>query len=799
MPRGKKSAFGGVFPAVVLGVLVLGVYIPHEVWFGLGVLIVIAGVIYLRAKFTNGAAAPTASKVDSVALTVTHTDTKTGSAFSDGKRSNARNPLRFAVGSDPVAVTTSLATVTTSFRIPSAPSGFGEAKWVSFNESVTVADVTIASGLIYVGTSLMTPSGTNDPCLVDPSKSVASSADYSERLVGYWPSYAEIHSTARRAYLNWLAVGRSDPEADIGYVFMFFYGLERRAILDAAKVDAANGEWRQIAEELRRLIDVYGEKSTSFRCYACSLLDWVSLAEYPERAYLKPIPRFPKTFELPLYIRFALGQAAVDGAPVPTQLALAWARLDPTIQLRTPVIRCGEEFDCLFVHKYQEALGDGMILPRNRTKLKLVYRPASAGFRESAELCRSFRDTPDVTVLMNPIRKLQQIVEAATKELEPFSRFIGKNPDARHALESFLLLPAMLWPDNAKKSLLAIKARMGGGMLSVSFQELLSTLGAKTALTKEKTLALALALDSLNIGIEPDLLGGAKLPKADEKVVLFTLMPGDLTTRSAPTYQAAALTLQLASAVAAADGEFSAKEIGLLREQVQSWTHLTPGDVRRLLAHLRLLMMTPASLPTLKKKLEPLDAAARQTIAAFMATVAQSDGIVSPVEVTVLQKVYKALGIDSKTIFSGVHVTAADARSIKSAIGKTEEKRFWLDPARIAELQKDTDAVSVLLANIFKDEEQNAFANVETELESNPPPAGQLGLDEVHSALARLLLSRPEWTKDEISDAAADLNLMVDGAIEILNEAAFDVHDVAFIEGDDPLTINPVLLEKLQA
>ena len=342
---------------------------------------------------------------------------------------------------------------------------------------------------------------------------------------------------------------------------------------------------------------------------------------------------------------------------------------------------------------------------------------------------------------------------------------------------------------------------MGEGMIAMSFQELLGSLDAKTTLTRDRTLALARALESLNIGIEPDVLGGAKLPKADEKVVLFSVPPGEVTSRSTPEYQAAALTLDLASAVAAADGEFSVEEMGYLRAQVQSWAHLTPNHIRRLLAHLRLLMTTPASLTTLRKKLEPLDAGAKETIATFMATVAQSDGNVSPTEVKMLEKVYKALGVEPKKVFSDVHAVAAGAKPTAAAAAKVEETGFKLDPARIAALQKDTEAVSVLLSGIFKEESppEPVFAEPEPEDDVEPTPPGLLGLDEAHSALARLLLSRPEWTKDELGDAAADLDLMLDGAIETLNEAAFDLHDVPFTEGEDVVTVNPELLEKLEA
>ena len=101
--------------------------------------------------------------------------------------------------------------------------------------------------MVYVGTSLPTPFDDRDPCLIDPTRPVASQGDYTERDMGYWPSYSEVSPHARGAYLNWLAGGRQDPRADIGYVFLFFYGLERRAIIDGAKDEAAQADWRLIA------------------------------------------------------------------------------------------------------------------------------------------------------------------------------------------------------------------------------------------------------------------------------------------------------------------------------------------------------------------------------------------------------------------------------------------------------------------------------------------------------------------------------------------------------------------------
>jgi hypothetical protein len=86
---------------------------------------------------------------------------------------------------------------------------------------------------------------------------------------------------------------------------------------------------------------------------------------------------------------------------------------------------------------------------------------------------------------------------------------------------------------------------------------------------------------------------------------------------------------------------------------------------------------------------------------------------------------------------------------------------------------------------------------------ADPEPAPEapalLGLDESHAALLRLLLSRPEWTRAELADAAADLDLMLDGALEQINEAAFDAFDEPLCEGDDPVSVNTGLLEKIEA
>ncbi|PHU99647.1 hypothetical protein CSQ88_21410 [Iodobacter sp. BJB302] len=802
MARQKKSSAGNVVVIVIACIVALVASVPKEIWIGLGIIGLIWAVSKLTKKSSTGNDIQAVIARDKQPLTTAKASTNTISSHS------IKSPTReHAITNEDIPIQVRVNTAHTDaseYRIPAPPSGSGSQKWIPIGQHIEVAGTTITGGMVYVGTT--THYGdTPDPSLIATNKPVAKYGDYTERQFSYWPSYSEISDSARRAYLNWLAGGRKDPEAEIGFVFLFFYGLERRVLVDAQTDPIAKAELSVIAQELQRLLKIYGPASGSFRSYAGQLYDWISMSNCADSLYLKPVPTFPKSYDVPVYIRLALGQAAIDSAPVPATLALAWIKHAPNISLRTPATRCESEFSRLFTLRYHEKFVEGLLLPRNKTKLKFQYRPASAGLLRNGETKLSFGDIPDVTVLTGPLKKLQEIVESTTKELESYSRYLSKNLEGSTELEGVLLLPPLLWPDNLTLALKSIQSGMEDGEIVMPYQKLLSALNAKSVLTKDKAITLAKALESMGIGIEPNLLGGAKLPKLEDTVVLFDIPAGEIISPITPAYQIAVLTLQLASSIAAADGDFDAKEAALLREQIQSWTHLTPYHNRRLLALLRLLVISPASLTSLKKQLEPLDIETKEILGSFMATVAQSDEKVTIEEIKMLEKVYKVLGIDSKKVFSDIHAASPDTPSV-TPTKKAEVSTFKLDSARIAALQQDTAKVSVLLANIFNEEAQISTPSPSIEVaieqddsESITKQSYLLGLDESHDALARMLLSRPQWNREELLDVASDLDLMLDGALERINEATYDVHDIPFTEGDDPIEVNAEVLEKIEA
>jgi len=261
----------------------------------------------------------------------------------------------------------------------------------------------------------------------------------------------------------------------------------------------------------------------------------------------------------------------------------------------------------------------------------------------------------------------------------------------------------------------------------MKLQELLDLFQAKTALNKERAVTLAKTLESVGIGMEPDVLGGARTPKGEDHVVLYSAAESNSAPVRTAAYQAATLTLQLASSVAGADGEFSEHEMTHLSQQVQSWLHLTAGESARLLAHLRLLAVDPVSLTSLKKKLDPLDAKSKETIAAFMATVAQADGTVTPAEVKMLEKVYKTLGLDTKRVFTDVHAVAAGTSPQPSIAAQPAAKGYEVGHALVTALQKDSEPVQKItivprtmgaLGYVMQVPEEEKYLNTKSELEA---------------------------------------------------------------------------------
>ena len=688
--------------------------------------------------------------------------------------------------------------------IPSAPEIYQQIDpvWVSSDKNVEINGFTIHGGMFYLGTKRQYISFNTEPSFIDVSLSISSrKVDIAERLIGYWPSYTHISPKARRAYLDWLAGGRSNPIADIGYVFLFFYGLERRALVDAQTDLQAQQEIPDIIKEVTRLLSIYGSDG-SFKGYALRFIDYVSFDTVVAQSYLKQPSEILNTpYELPLSYRIALGQLVVDKYPLPVDWALAWVLIDRNISKRTPVTRCADYFAALFKQNYQATYGNGFVLSPNRTKLKLTYFPASSAI--SRNLSKNIDDLPDVSAVSKHIKKLQALVDQTTEQLEPYSRYLGRNPDSVSTSDVILFLPINLWPEKLIAVIEEFKEKTSQNPLAIELKTFLMKLGCNVLLSRNQFVELVRNLENIGLGIEPDIFIGSKALKPDELIVLFKIRNTNVNFRTEPAYHVANVTLDLASAVALADGKISEIELELLKRIIESWVHLSPEQHERLKAFLQLKIKQPSSLMSLKKKLELLSGENRRSIAQILVQLAQVDGVVEPAEVKLLERIYVVLQLEKQQVYKDLHVSSTNIQlqPTRNVFTTSDNAtKFKLDVERIASLQKETALVSNLLANVFVDEAIQAETEIaiESEVDEQQNNHSLLGLDIDHSAFLHRLITRPQWSRDELLNLAADFDLMLDGALENINESALDNLGEQIIEGDDLLEVNQSLLEKIE-
>lgn len=677
--------------------------------------------------------------------------------------------------------------------VPSKAAARAADCWVPAGRSKAVGNVSLDGGLVYIGKNLPAVNGRSvEPALIDPSLPVAArEADCRTRMLDYWSNYTYASAGARASYLQWLVTGRSEPEADIGYVFMYFYGLERRALADAKTDATARAEIPAILAEVRRLRSIYAKRA-SFDRYSAEFVDYLEglrSAASGEQDSEEPPPL--QQYHLSFALRRKLGQFADEKRPIPANWAFTWYHNDPRTRLPAVGFRCPEQLAALYQQEYVSKFGEGLVVPAGKTRLRLSYRPANASF--GATLDQSI-DLPDVSMMSASYTKLEAVALVCYAQLDAYSRFIGRNKESKNAFGGVILLPVSLWPGEKRAAVEAMRSKAISNP-TCTLRELLAPWGVQEELPRAAYLGLCRTLAGAGLGLEPDPRFGTDIPDLDEQVAFF---PGDASEEPSTGFGLAALLLRLASTVAASDGGFSAAEAEKLRQEIESNRALPEAERRRLLARMAIYRIQAPALTGLKSAISGLSSEERQRVTDFLLTLAFVDGSVAPGEVKVMEKIYTLFGLDSATLYTRFHELSAGGSAAPTSPKQPAAGPIRLDAAKVRQLREASEEVTRKLAVIFNTDlpADEAVPEVENDPAGVDPAAAVLALDEAHAALLILLTGRSQWTRAEFEEVCADRDLMPDGAIERINEAAFAKFDQPVIDGDDPLEIATHLLEE---
>jgi len=591
---------------------------------------------------------------------------------------------------------------------------------------------------------------------------------------------------------------------------LFFYGLERRILFDKAMDDVD-----EIVAEVRRLQQIYG-KNDSFLGYSTRFLDAIDLLR---DSLCIDTPLFPSTSldnAIPLPVLIGLGRQIDAGTPLNADWMLNWLIHTPKTQLKIYISGSYVIFRSLFRAYFNQKFEGGITIARPKTTIgSLPYDTASRDFQ--VEIRGKFSDLPSVTRLTKPLELVQEIVEQCTIELEAYRAFIGRYPNAIGTVRAKLLLPAIILEQSAEE-ILSLQEWLHHSSL-VPLGTLLEKLAVNLKdqkFGKADARMLADFLECLDLGIEPDVRFGAKTPKREDYMALFAL-PTDLNGSlqpPSPAYHHAALVVDLLSLIIHADGVVTEEEKSGVRNWARAQNHLPLVELVRLQAHVEQVLATPLSLPSVKAKLSAIALDKRHDLARLLIVLTATNAQIGVAEMKRLEHIYRHLGLERTLLFSDIHALEGrgddpvTVRKASPSLGgraipppPSEQGQvpssppIILDMAQIAKIRDDTAQVSSLLADIFVEESDviPPPANLGT------PPAAQDGpfgtLEAPYQALLTQLMARSDWPRDAFDALCRSLDMMPNGALETLNEWAFETFDDAILEDGDPIIMNLSLLE----
>lgn len=684
--------------------------------------------------------------------------------------------------------------------------------WILPDEQVNIDGHKI-KGMFYFGGRMRALDGRGrEASLVDDSlPRVDTSHHYQDETLGYWPSYSSISEQCRGAYISWLSGPRDDPATPLGYVFIYFYGIERRLLVDLPNNEVSDDERDHLINEVGRLVSIFGN-SRSFAGYANRLLDYLRITS-PCKALENGNASGDKNHHSQ-YFKFKLSTAVHENRPIPADLALDWVLGLPEYQQKTAAKRCPEEFRHLFSIRYNEQYDNGLVIKPNKTKLRLNHYPASESLRSfsPAEL-----DLPDPTALKAPVKKLVELADKCNSELDPYSRYVGQQKNSPTDIEAHLLLPEQLLGSKKSPLLGDLKDWMSqavnqnSGIIAVSelWEKLDKTPPSK--INKKEVELIEQITHQTGFSFAPDFRYHRIKPTPDGIIVLSNELHGQYFEPSTLFHKLATI-LRLGSTVACIDNQVKLGEIEFLTQLIDNDNHISPTEKSSLHTYLTWLLNSPIRMLGIKGALNKLSAGHKNIVGDILVEVAMSDGSVSPEEVKQLEKLYSALGLDKSKVTTDIHRLSSHMPTPRQKAADTavpqpsDSGGFALDEERLKLLGRETAEVSAFIGDIFADtgegddiekpphteEAAPEFKHEETDIDEST-------LDLIYQPVYEQLIAKDEWSREELATLCQQHKLMLDGTIEAINDWSFNMVDAALLEDEgDLIVIDLEIKQELQ-
>ncbi len=679
------------------------------------------------------------------------------------------------------------------------------AAWLKSHERINIRGYEITKGNFYFGVRLPALKNfSTDAALIDDSlNTVNRPVSYEDDSLRYEIKYNSISADCRGAYLNWLASNRDDPKTRLGYVFLYFYGLERRLVEDFYERELSNKEFRSIFQEVLRLNQIYGEphsfkndsnqllKSHSFSNHSDQLLQIMCILRPNVVSHQNLEKNFDRNSHL---VKYKLAKTISDGKPIPSDLAWVWLNLYSGYKFKTPALRCADEFKQLFYRSYRKKFKEGIVLEpdinRKYIQLKIQYEPASPSLRA---IKIPLEDLPHPYTFRDSLKKLIVVADQCNNALDAYSRHLGRQHNSPTDISALLLLPEELSDLADSRGLDKFRnwaekcASKNSGLVDVSAYWKFTNTPLPDKINKKEYELIQELADKTGFGVVPDTRYHYAKPSLNGKLVLFRGGHGK-KFKPSKTFNNMGIALRLGAMVATINSHADQPELAMLSQLIQDNSNLSSVEKQSLQSYLVWRLNTPANRIGLKASLDTMNAVEKTAVGEILIDVALADSRHDPNKIRELEKLYPLLGLDKSRVSLDIHSRITGENS---SAGDVE-----FDNNSIAAHELQTKEVQSFLDDIFTDEERFDETDAPEKSESDQTVNG---FDEQHYSLYKMLAAESKWSRDEFNSLCNQLGLMSNAAIEFINEWSFERVEAPVIEeAADAIYIDQEIVEELE-
>lgn len=696
----------------------------------------------------------------------------------------------------------------------------GSIRWSGAGQSITVNKYTIQNPFTYWSDGPCSP---QEASCIDITLPVGNPDIADSHTLPYWPPYSRFTPDQRARYLSWLAHGKTGDLENIGYAFVYFYGLERRAIVENKDID-------EILKEAHRLLSQYSS-SKSFNQYLRHFIGYVIARRINEINHSTITQSFPNNDELDYHsLMTVLSWYGVDRKITSWELAYSIARFSQKTQKNTILKKYPALFKNLFEKTFSSHFPDGFKIKSFTQKHNYYYQAASPTFAngDRSNISMNFiqpviLNVPDIN--SSEFKAIFSVWDECIEALKPVSAKLSKSEGAI-TRDVFSALPDILkkeigHPDlQLWQSFLLAKTPLKGS-ITVQVSEIASLFGIdeRETLTSTQCRTIIATVQDIGYLLLPDQkISGTSYKWKDSVAVI----PINNSIQISEKFLHAALIFEMAHTVAASDDNVSEIEENFLHKFISEQFSLNDFEIECLKGLQRVLEIQPPSLSRIGKRLgKHLNPEQKVAIAKFLGDIVLLDNKFVKEEQKSLKTVFKALEIDpavsDELIKKFLVGQIPDELITVSKSGKTRmgeaipppviKPEFSINRERLKQTMEDTRAVQDILASVFEQEEEEMEIEIEPEVKIPETPVktytrpGEFdlpfpsetipSLDTKYLSMLHEIMKSDEMSQEDFTGLARKYNLMPRAAFDDINTwADEELGDFLLEENESRIVIN---------